>query len=123
MNVEIFETRNMGIVAAEVITSDGDCCGGGCGKGSWYVKNPKALQLIPSQQQEGQMIPHWIDLVQKPLLVDEGGYETTFYSCDYKVVTDKFRPELVDHYKTLEGEQPEAPEVQAGNVVDIFGEE
>ena len=124
MNVKIFKTKTLGILAAEVLEENGSCCGQGCGKTeSWLIRNPKHLQYLPenpSDPSNKNMVPHWLDVIQKPIL-EKGYFETTIHPCEYEDVTDQFKTVLVDFYKTLEGEQPVSEEVEEGTIVDLFG--
>jgi len=111
MDVRIFETRDLCFVVAEVINPIG-CCGGGCEKDGFFVRNPRSLQVVPSvDPATGQPIPQQVNVeLVSVVLVDflkdpAGGYTTEFSSCNYTDVTDKFPDTLIEMYTFKEEDQ------------------
>jgi len=112
MTVKAFETPNLGVLVTEV-TEETDT--------TWFLKNPKFLQMIPQRTEDGREVlnPILPPVIYKEIL-SNGEHTTSIEkNSGYKDISDQIRVELLDLYKQYEGAQEVEP--QADNVVDLFG--
>ena len=116
MDVKIFETKNLGFVIAEI---DSEC---GCDE-HYCVVNPHMIQMFTTPPKEPNGPPEL--QIQLPPLVygtvlKDPVYETTLDKNDFKDVTDKFKPKIIELYRSIHRNRMPVEDVEEENVIELF---